>query len=120
MAEKYIVVLYKQDGLFYRRLGECKSDDKGFPDWPALIEKHQQELSALEKKVAHHYKDAMEASTLASSYAADAELLRTTLHQILADAQEQDVLPEWRPMMEAALKTPNAGIHRAAEGRPVE
>jgi hypothetical protein len=33
--------------------------------------------------------------------------LRTTMQQILADAQAQDVLPEWWPMMERALKTPN-------------
>jgi hypothetical protein len=42
--------------------------------------------------------------------------LRTTMQQVLADAQAQDVLPEWWPMMERALKTPNV----RGEGQPTE
>lgn len=36
------------------------------------------------------------------------ERLRTTMQQVLADAQAQDALPEWWPMMEAALMGPNS------------
>jgi hypothetical protein len=39
---------------------------------------------------------------------AEVERLRITMQQVLADAQAQDVLQEWWPMMELALKTPNA------------
>lgn len=40
----------------------------------------------------------------------DMARLRTTMQQVLADAQAKDELPEWWPMMEAALMGPNVNV----------
>jgi hypothetical protein len=56
-----------------------------------------------------------------AAIAKERDRLRTTMQQVLADAKSQDVLPEWWPMMEAALKTPNVRVQGpAACGRSPE
>jgi len=44
------------------------------------------------------------------------EAMALLLQQVFADAQAQDVLAEWWPMMEAALKTPNVQAQGAGGG----
>ena len=43
------------------------------------------ELEALKKRVAHHYKEAMEAATIASAYAEEADKLRAFAKAVLGD-----------------------------------
>lgn len=49
--EKYMVVLYKQDGAFYRRIGECQSNDVGFADWPTLEARHAKTVEKMRELI---------------------------------------------------------------------
>lgn len=102
MTEKYLVILYKQDGIFYRRIGECRSNDSGFADWPALEKRHKECTENLKSRIYH----------LEQTVAAGRRLATQAHDAILRGADDADILEllsfAYGPTSNADL---NAGTH---------